>query len=317
MFGWLRAVPAAGVEQADGPRVIARFRSRKSAALLAHLAYHQQHSHLRDALIELLWPDSAWETGRTNLRTELSWLRRRLDGPRRHVRSERLLLAEGDTLQLNPAGIVTDVSAFEAALASAANARSPADRRIGLTKAVSLYRGELLPGHLEQWVVPERIRLAEAFLTALHELVVERERAGDLPGALQWAWRAAAADALREETHTDLIRLLIATGQRATALRQCRDREQRLEPELSVRGDPAVDMLPSGRERVARQSVRVHAAEAEELRRQLAQRTMEAEELQQQLLSATLETRTLRQELAVRTAEAEELWRQLKQKEAR
>src|SRR5947209_3414557 len=55
MFGWLRVV------QAD--RVVSRFRTRKTAALLAYLAYHRHRSHPREQLIELLWPEYSPEAG--------------------------------------------------------------------------------------------------------------------------------------------------------------------------------------------------------------------------------------------------------------
>jgi DNA-binding SARP family transcriptional activator len=291
MLGWLRATHA--------DRVIERFRSRKSSALLAYLAYRPHHSHPREVLIELLWPETPWKRGRTSLRTELSWLRRRLEPP--GVPVGTVLLSEGDTVRLNPATCDTDVAAFETAL-RAAEAGARADRVQRLTEAVTLYRGELLPGHFEAWVLPERLRLAEAFLGAMHELAAAREAAGDLSGALQLAWQAACVDPLRDQTHADLIRLLVATGQREAARRQCREREQLLEPEPQGPEQPSLERRSSVPERVGEQSPRVHAAEAEELRRQLARRTAEAEDLRQRLLTERAETRRLRRELAVRSS---------------
>jgi hypothetical protein len=42
----------------QGDRVITRFRTQKTGALLAHLACHLQHSHRREVLIGLPRPDS-------------------------------------------------------------------------------------------------------------------------------------------------------------------------------------------------------------------------------------------------------------------
>ncbi len=304
MLGWLRAVRT--------DRAIARFRSRKGGALLAYLAYHQQQSHPRDTLIELLWPDSPWNAGRTNLRTELSWLRRlEPHGAGTGVPARRVLLTEQDTVRLNPESCVTDVALFERALQSAAEARQCVDRVRCLTEAVRLYRGDLLPGLCEAWVVPERLRLTDAFLDAMHRLVVHREQAGDQAGALQLAWRAAGVDPLREETHIDLTRLLVATGQREAALRQCRHRERLLEPDRGSGAHPPSVIPHSAFDPVTQRGLRVHLAEAEELRRQLARRTAENEELQHRLQAEMVEIERLREELAARSAEARELWRQL------
>jgi DNA-binding SARP family transcriptional activator len=278
MLGWLRAT------QAD--RVIAHFRSRKTAALLAYLAYHPQLSHPREVLIELLWPETPAKAGRLRLRSELCWLRQRLEPP--GVPAGTILLTDGDTLRLNPATCVTDVAAFETAMRSAAGARTRADRIRWLTEAVNLHRGELLPGHFEAWVLPERLRLEEALLGAMHELVAEREQADDLPGALQLAWRAAAVDPLREETHADLVRLLATTGQWEAALRQCRDWQRLLGVEAEG-WDPAPRSLAAARERALFQELCVWRAEAEELRRQLAVHTAEAEALRERLLAEMAE----------------------------
>jgi DNA-binding SARP family transcriptional activator len=38
-------------------RLITRFRRRKTAALMAYLAYYSERTHSRDLWIELLWPE--------------------------------------------------------------------------------------------------------------------------------------------------------------------------------------------------------------------------------------------------------------------
>src|SRR5262249_30245281 len=160
--------------------------------------------------IELLWPESAPPAGHRNLRCELTSLRRQLEPP--GVPPGAVLVATRSTLQLNPAACVTDVALFQAALQAADRAAGPAERVEALIAAAELYRGELLPGYYEEWALLERQRLAEAHLQALHRLVVLLAELGDRPRALQWARCAVAADPLREVSHHDLIRLLIAAG---------------------------------------------------------------------------------------------------------
>src|SRR5258708_36169225 len=71
LFGQLRA------ETED--RVVARFPTQKTAALLAYLAYHPERAHPREKLIDLLWPDSERDTGRNSFNVALSALRRLLE----------------------------------------------------------------------------------------------------------------------------------------------------------------------------------------------------------------------------------------------
>src|SRR5947209_1728210 len=210
LFGWLRAT--------QGDRVVARFRSRRAGALLAFLAFHRDRTHPREALIELLWPESDRQLGRTSLRTELTSLRRQLEPP--GVPPGAVLLADRATVRLNPDACVTDVARFETELDAAKRSADSDERVQHLTRAAELYRGELLPGCFEDWVLAERQRLAETFLQAVQELVGLLEGQGDLPGALRWARRAVAADPLGEESHHRLIRLLLTSGQMEAARSQ-------------------------------------------------------------------------------------------------
>jgi DNA-binding SARP family transcriptional activator len=72
MLGGLRVVGAG--------EVITRFRSYKTGALLAYLAFYLHRSHPRALLADLLWPDEEPESARMRLRTALASLRRQLVG---------------------------------------------------------------------------------------------------------------------------------------------------------------------------------------------------------------------------------------------
>src|SRR5262249_59274602 len=78
---------------------------------------------------------------------------------------------------------------------------------------------------------------------ALHELVGLLEGLGDLPGALQWARRAVAADPFDEETHHRLIRLLLAAGQVEAAREHYEQAEDRLLQELGAGLAPEIRAL--------------------------------------------------------------------------
>jgi tetratricopeptide (TPR) repeat protein len=121
---------------------------------------------------------------------------------------------------------------FEAAIRDAAKAGSCAREAHALAEALDLYRGPLLPGHYEEWIVPEQERLAVLFSDAAARLVALAGRGGDRTRALEYARRAVAVDPLREERHRDLMRLLAAAGQPEAALRQFRELERLLDQEM-------------------------------------------------------------------------------------
>lgn len=116
---------------------LARLPSRPATLLLARLALQPQRQHPREELVELLWPGVALDAGRNRLRQTLSTLRALLETP-----AAPLIQADRQQISLLPGALTSDVQEFEATLAAA------------------LYRGELLPGHFDDWVVQERHRLA-------------------------------------------------------------------------------------------------------------------------------------------------------------
>jgi DNA-binding SARP family transcriptional activator len=73
LFGGLRII--------QGDRTLSRFRTRKTAALLAYLTYHPDRSHPREVLVELLWPWANPAAGRHSLSCALSSLRHQLEPP--------------------------------------------------------------------------------------------------------------------------------------------------------------------------------------------------------------------------------------------
>ena len=136
-----------GLRAARGSVVLARFPSRAVATLLARLALEPRRRHAREELIDLLWPDADLDTGRNRLRQALSTLRRLLEPP--DVPPGSVLEADRLTVALNGDAVRCDVLEFERLLARGA-----------VADALRHYRGELLPGFIDEWVDEERLRLA-------------------------------------------------------------------------------------------------------------------------------------------------------------
>jgi predicted ATPase/DNA-binding SARP family transcriptional activator len=245
-----------GLRAQRGDQCLTHFRTHKTGALLAYLAYHGQRAHRREELIELLWPECAPVAGRNRLKTELCWLRRELEpapgeGSGKTGSPVRLLQADRDFVRLNPAVFRTDVTAFHAALSAAARAGSVAERAPLLAAAADLYRGELLPGWFEDWALRERQWLAERYFQALGQLSTLWEKAGEHDRAIEYARRGVTADPLREEAHRALIRLYAAAGQTSTALRQYQELERLVRTHLQTTPSVATRALVCGIERGA------------------------------------------------------------------
>lgn len=246
LLGGLRAER---IHPADSPAVT-RFRSRKTAALLAYLAYYggDGRPHSREGLAERFWPEVAPEDGRNGLRVALASLRKDL--------SDDLFDADRAAVRLAPGAFTCDVAEFEDALSRAEQERRRGDDGIEAARlgdAAALYGGRLLPGHYDDWALVEGERLHERHAQALDRLCALLTRAGDLPGALDAARRLVAADPLCETYQLRLVGLLRDAGRPADALRQWDEMAATLRRET--------DSAPSAEARKLRDAVRA-AAEA-------------------------------------------------------
>jgi TolB-like protein/DNA-binding SARP family transcriptional activator/tetratricopeptide (TPR) repeat protein len=184
-----------------------RAAQRKRLALLCLLAGSGGPVTSRDRLIGLLWPDLDAERARHLLSSSVYELRRAL--------GEQVIVAVGDDLAIDPSAVDCDVGAFRGAIS-----------RRDWRAAVELYAGPFLDGffvanalEFERWVERERDSLARQYAGALEALAEERERDGDLRGAVE-AWRRLAVhDPYDPGTALRLMRALAAAGDRLAAVR--------------------------------------------------------------------------------------------------
>ncbi|HEX8132399.1 MAG TPA: BTAD domain-containing putative transcriptional regulator, partial [Actinomycetes bacterium] len=201
--------------------------SARAESLLAFLLVHREAPQPRQRLAFELWPDSTEAQARTNLRHVLHNLRRGLP------ELDRLLEVTARTLRWRVGAIGwLDVAAFEEALS---RADGGADGGLAaLRDAVALYRGDLLEGRHDEWLLGERERLRQRFLGALERLVALLEAGGEHAEAIGHAERLLAEDPLAEEAYRLLMRLHDARGDRARALRTYHACTATLERELGV-----------------------------------------------------------------------------------
>lgn len=190
--------------------------------LLAYVALHCRTPQSRQRLAFLFWPDSSEDQARNNLRQSLHLLKQTLP------HSERFLQLDAQAIQWLPDSPFTlDVADFEKAV-------EQADSIDSLRQAVSLYRGDLLAGCYDEWILSERERLRQQFIEALERLVVSLENRRDYHSAIRYAEYLLRSDPLREETYRQLIRLHGLSGNRADARRVYRTCVTVLKSELDV-----------------------------------------------------------------------------------
>jgi WD40 repeat protein/DNA-binding SARP family transcriptional activator len=156
--------------------------SRPAQSLLAYLALSAGTAHRREKLAGLHWPEADDEHARSYLRHALWRIRKVIETDQRAVAP--YILSDDLSVAFNSR---SDYWLDAAALEQAA-VNGPASVE-NLTRALAVYRGELLPGFYDEWVAPERGRVETVFHSAMRRLIDGLAGEGRWAEILDWAER--------------------------------------------------------------------------------------------------------------------------------
>ena len=199
--------------------------SRRARSLLGFLALDRR-PHSRAELAARFWPDVLDESARTSLRSALAALRRSLEPD-----ADRYLVATRERVGLTD-DVWTDAAAFDEHVAGGR-----------LLEAMELYRGDLLSGLGDDWVLAARDEWRERAAGVLARLAADAEAAGDWAVAIATTRRIVGLDPLGEDGQRALIRRLAAAGDRPAALAAYARYAERLRTELRIAPSPATRAL--------------------------------------------------------------------------
>jgi DNA-binding SARP family transcriptional activator len=193
-----------------GDEAITSVNTPRLQLLLAYLLLHRHEPQPRQQIAFRFWPDSTDTQARTNLRQLVHHLRHALPD------ADHILHSDAQCLQWQPVVPFTlDVEAFETALAQAEQAHRAGnsdEERAALERAEACYVGDLLPGCYDDWIVPERERLAQQFIRALERLIALLSQQQAYPQAIPAAQRLIRADPLNEAAYRTLMDLHARSG---------------------------------------------------------------------------------------------------------
>jgi DNA-binding SARP family transcriptional activator/tetratricopeptide (TPR) repeat protein len=211
-------------------------RSSRAVALVAFLAVRAGSPQSRQRIAGLLWPDSTDAQALTNLRRELHHLRQVLGD------EASLVVTPRDLCWCDTQTCRVDVRVFDnerAAAMAAAAAGEDDGILVHAAAAVAAYRGELLPGVYEDWLLDARSQLERQCVELCDLVCAARARTGDLTGAVQAARRRVQLQPLEEVGYRTLMELQADLGDRAGAVSTYHHCASVLERELGVAPDPA------------------------------------------------------------------------------
>jgi DNA-binding SARP family transcriptional activator len=196
--------------------------------LVAFLAVHNRPLQ-RSFVAGNLWIESREERASGNLRTAL-WRLRHVD--------HRLIEASRNHLALAPAVAID----LHDAIARARNVLRDDGSILGDDESMRL-AGDLLPDWYDDWVLIERERFRQLRLHALESLCAAFLDVGAHGLAVEAGLACVAADPLRESAHRALIKVHIAEGNPAEAVRQYRLYQRLVADELGLRPSAELQQL--------------------------------------------------------------------------
>jgi DNA-binding SARP family transcriptional activator/tetratricopeptide (TPR) repeat protein len=152
--------------------------SRPAQSLLAYLVLNAGVTHRREKLANLLWPETTETNARRYLRQALWRIRKSLQGGS---------LTCEDYLQISDISLTfNDQSDYwlDADLLLETTKAQPLEE---LTERICLYRGELLPGFYDEWIVLERERLQAAYHQKMNLLLESLIQTAQWDEAIKWS----------------------------------------------------------------------------------------------------------------------------------
>lgn len=221
-----------------GDQEIAGFERPSLQRLLVYLLLNRGQPIARSHLAFTFWTDSNETQALANLRNLWYKLRQVLPDSHKFITADR---ANFKWYKDGP--YVLDAADFENYLDQANNAIFHAEKIDELEKAVKTYRGELLPGFYDDWLLAERKRLAQHYSQALADLVSLYEKFRQYQQAIVHARALIRHDPLHETAYAQLMRLQALMDDRAAALHTYHTCVTILEREMGVDPGPLVQDL--------------------------------------------------------------------------
>jgi DNA-binding SARP family transcriptional activator len=209
--------------------------SARALEIMIYVALHAGQAQQRVRLAGLLWPESSESQARTNLRRELHHLRQ-LPGLDTALRADGAALSWHDD-----DACFVDVRQFELERVEALR-HDVTGNSAGLLEhacaAITAYKGDLLPGLYEDWVLDERETLRRHCIELCDLASAAARKMGNITTAIDVARRRIQLEPLEEAGYQLLMSLQAESGDPAAAMRTYHRCASVLEQELGV--DPGV-----------------------------------------------------------------------------
>jgi DNA-binding SARP family transcriptional activator len=211
--------------------------SRPAQSLFAYLALNAGVTQRREKLASLLWPEASESNARSYLRQALWRIRKSL---------ENASLSPDDYLGISDISLTfDDQSDYWLDIDLILDSDEPGTVE-ELIEIVHLYRGELLPGFYDEWIVMERDRLQAAYHQKMNLLLDRLLQLGRWDEALTWGEDWVRLGYSPEPAFRALMRAHAGLGDHGMVQATYQRCEEALARELGLEPSPETRRLYDG-----------------------------------------------------------------------
>ncbi len=227
----------------DGKEAFSKLNS-KAFAMILYLASKQGQVVSKEVLSEIFWPEQQGENARSNLRQNLSYIKKvcteELAG--RCSEEVSVISSERNVCSLNEnLDIKVDMMEFWQNLRAGYETEDIDERIRCLQAAADAYRGSVLTGiyvrgsaAFEEWLMFERESVNQNLVRVCKDLAAIYEKQGMAKKAIDCLKKLLQMDPLLEEVHLELMRLYYENKERAKAICQYKECVRILGEELNI-----------------------------------------------------------------------------------
>ena len=196
--------------------------------MLAYLILRGGEPVLRTSLASVFWPDDDETVARGKLRRHAYHILQALPA---QDETPWLLVSHKSIAWNANAPAIVDVTEFDRLV----------NNPMTIEAAAELYRGELLEGFHELWLLPEQERLRTAATAALLDLAIGARSRREFTKSYEYAMRVLAIDEWREDALRQMMTASYESGDRTTALGVYDGFAKRLHAEMKL--DPMPETI--------------------------------------------------------------------------
>jgi two-component SAPR family response regulator len=190
------------------------WRTAKAQELFAYLLFRRHQPVRKDALVDILWPESDAKKAYTQLYTTIYQLRRSLDAAKLPIR----IVNSGNSYSLDLGDLASDAEQWEQALRAETEAGPMTPERYA--ELLALYRGDYFEEHDYMWAENERQRLRDLWQHHALRLGKLLEDQGNRASAAEWYASVQQQAPYLEEPYFALMKLYAGRDDRVPVVQQ-------------------------------------------------------------------------------------------------